>query len=163
MITQDKQLILLGSNHLPTVFLKTTLTQTITLDKQLTILGSNHLPNRLTGFNQTNSIIFFATKSAPGSSFNYKMHGIIGLQKNKVLLWKYENLSWVAQHINIGKYRGKWTLHLYSFLCELQFHSLIYLIFIFNLLILLNFIEFYWIQFLQAETLQRTVQLQRVH
>ena len=26
----DKQLILLGSNHLPTVFLKTTLTQTIT-------------------------------------------------------------------------------------------------------------------------------------
>ena len=43
-ITPDKQLILLGWNHLPTVFLKTTLTQTITLDKQLILLGSNHLP-----------------------------------------------------------------------------------------------------------------------
>ena len=44
MITLDKQLILLSSNHLPTVFLKTSLTRTITLDKQLILLGSIHLP-----------------------------------------------------------------------------------------------------------------------
>ena len=44
VITPNKQLILLGSHHLPTVFLKTTLTRTITLDKQLILLGSNHLP-----------------------------------------------------------------------------------------------------------------------